>query len=104
MSPLLVVLQLLHSRFDTRAGWHSAPCRPSTGGALPATFHPAGNLGLGGSAAAKREQLATGVFRPSYTLPTMSVEQFGELEYRRWVGGVEWVGGFSCTCPAAEWC
>ncbi|PSC76424.1 TAP42 like family [Micractinium conductrix] len=43
----------------------------------------AGNLGLGGSAAAKREQLATGVFRPSYTLPTMSVEQFGELEYRR---------------------
>lgn len=33
--------------------------------------------------AAQRNQLVAGVFRPGYTLPTMSVEQFGELEYRR---------------------
>jgi hypothetical protein len=45
----------------------------------------AGNLTLStsGSAAVQRQQLAAGVFGPSHVLPTMSVEQFGELEYRR---------------------
>ncbi len=39
---------------------------------------------LGAVAAAnRRQQLAEGVFRPSHALPTMSVEQFGELEYKR---------------------
>lgn len=38
--------------------------------------------GLAG-AGARREQLAAGVFRPGHVQPTMSVEQFGELEYRR---------------------
>lgn len=41
------------------------------------------------SAGVQRERLAAGVFRPGHVLPTMTVEQFGELEYRRWVGG--WV-------------
>ncbi|EFN57365.1 hypothetical protein CHLNCDRAFT_142745 [Chlorella variabilis] len=35
--------------------------------------------GLAG-AGARREQLAAGVFRPGHVQPTMSVEQFGELE------------------------
>ncbi|PRW58850.1 TOR signaling pathway regulator [Chlorella sorokiniana] len=35
------------------------------------------------SAAVQRQRLADGVFRPSHVLPTMSVEQFGELEYAR---------------------
>ncbi|KAL4448055.1 hypothetical protein ABPG75_005274 [Micractinium tetrahymenae] len=39
---------------------------------------------LGAVAAAnRRQQLADGVFRPSHVLPTMSVEEFGELEYKR---------------------
>ncbi|KAL4444923.1 hypothetical protein ABPG77_003973 [Micractinium sp. CCAP 211/92] len=39
---------------------------------------------LGAVAAAnRRQQLAGGVFRPSHALPAMSVEQFGELEYKR---------------------
>lgn len=44
----------------------------------------AGNLS---SAGVQRERLAAGVFRPGHELPTMSVEQFGELEYRRCAGG-----------------
>ena len=43
----------------------------------------AGGLAAG---AAQRQRLAGGVFRPSHILPTMSVEQFGEVEYARWVG------------------
>lgn len=35
------------------------------------------------SGAAQRQRLADGVFKPSYLLPTMSVEQFGEVEYAR---------------------
>ncbi len=35
------------------------------------------------SAAVQRQRLTDGVFRPSHVLPTMSVEQFGELEYAR---------------------
>ncbi|KAI7842410.1 hypothetical protein COHA_004049 [Chlorella ohadii] len=37
------------------------------------------------SAAVQRQRLTDGVFRPSHVLPTMSVEQFGELEYARMV-------------------
>lgn len=40
----------------------------------------AGSLG---GVAAKRDVLAGEVFRPSHVLPTMSIEQFGEVEYRR---------------------
>lgn len=52
----------------------------------------AGNLS---SAGAQRQRLVEGVLRPGHQLPTMSVEQFGELEYKRWVGG--WVD----RCPGS---
>lgn len=41
----------------------------------------AGNLG---SAAMQRQRLAAGVLQPSHVLPTLTVEQFGEIERRRW--------------------
>lgn len=41
----------------------------------------AGNLG---SAAMQRQRLAAGVFQPSHILPTLTVEQYGEIERRRW--------------------
>lgn len=41
----------------------------------------AGNLSS--NASAQRERMGGEVFRPSHVLPTMSVEQFGELEYQR---------------------
>ena len=42
------------------------------------------------SAAVQRQRLVDGVFRPSHVLPTMSVEQFGELEYARCAPGLSW--------------
>lgn len=51
------------------------------------------------SAAAQRQRVGEGVFKPSHVLPTMSVEQFGEVEYARWGWGGRW-GGSICRMVA----
>jgi hypothetical protein len=56
----------------------------SAGGYVPPGRKP-GAAPVGAAPTDRRAAAALGVFRPSHTLPTMTVEQHGEIEYRELV-------------------
>ena len=56
----------------------------SAGGYVPPGPKP-GAAAIGAAPVDRRAAAALGVFRPSHTLPTMTVEQHGEIEYRELV-------------------
>ena len=57
----------------------------SAGGYVPPGPKPGAIGAIGAAPVDRRAAAALGVFRPSHTLPTMTVEQHGEIEYRELV-------------------